>query len=163
MKRNSAARSAFFNPRILMAFALCAVGIAIAMLAFGLSSGASAQAQNQGTNGMQVAASYHNDVSRPLRSMAPWNPADAKSQHEHEANENPKVPYRHHNTTDPVVQNRHVSTFNLVAPSIPSTLLNFNGIPFPGVGCNCAPPDTNGAVGTTQYVQIVNEGYQVFD
>ena len=34
---------------------------------------------------------------------------------------------------------------------------------FPGVGCNCAPPDTNGAVGLTQYVQIVNEGYQVFD
>src|SRR5437868_6081945 len=32
-----------------------------------------------------------------------------------------------------------------------------------GVGCNCAPPDTNGAVGQTQYVQIVNEGYQVFD
>ena len=34
---------------------------------------------------------------------------------------------------------------------------------FPGVGCNCAPPDTNGAVGATQYVQIVNEGYQVFN
>ncbi|MGH7939065.1 MAG: dockerin type I repeat-containing protein, partial [Bryobacteraceae bacterium] len=29
--------------------------------------------------------------------------------------------------------------------------------------CNCAPPDTNGYVGLTQYVQIVNEGYQVFD
>ena len=29
--------------------------------------------------------------------------------------------------------------------------------------CNCAPPDTNGYVGQTQYVQIVNEGYQVFD
>jgi len=34
---------------------------------------------------------------------------------------------------------------------------------YPGVGCNCAPPDTNGAVGATQYVQMVNEGYQVFD
>src|SRR5262249_4189803 len=45
----------------------------------------------------------------------------------------------------------------------PSPILNFDGIPFPGVGCNCAPPDTNGAVGKTQYVQIVNEGYQVFD
>ena len=46
---------------------------------------------------------------------------------------------------------------------MPATILNFNGIPFPGVGCNCAPPDTNGAVGQTQYVQIVNEGFQVFD
>jgi hypothetical protein len=46
---------------------------------------------------------------------------------------------------------------------MPGTDLSFNGIPFPGVGCNCAPPDTNGEVGATQYVQIVNEGYQVFD
>src|SRR5437868_10826971 len=51
----------------------------------------------------------------------------------------------------------------MVAPNVASPLLNFDGIPFPGVGCNCAPPDTNGAVGKTQYVQIVNEGYQVFD
>ena len=41
--------------------------------------------------------------------------------------------------------------------------LNFAGIPYPGVICSCAPPDTNGEVGATQYVQIVNEGYQVFD
>src|SRR5204862_1070699 len=40
---------------------------------------------------------------------------------------------------------------------------NFDGIPFPGVGCSCAPPDTVGAVGATQYVQMVNEGYQVFN
>ena len=30
---------------------------------------------------------------------------------------------------------------------MPSPILNFNGIPFPGVACNCAPPDTNGEVG----------------
>ena len=49
------------------------------------------------------------------------------------------------------------------APNMPSTMLNFDGIPFPGVNCNCAPPDTNGEVGLTQYVQIVNQGLQVFD
>ena len=43
------------------------------------------------------------------------------------------------------------------------TSTSFNGIPFPGVTCNCAPPDTNGEVGATQYVQIVNEGFQVFN
>ena len=48
-------------------------------------------------------------------------------------------------------------------PSIPSPVLQWAGIPFPGVGCNCAPPDTNGEVGKTQYVQMVNEGLQVFD
>src|SRR5262245_29029820 len=46
---------------------------------------------------------------------------------------------------------------------MPSPILNFNGIPLPGVNCNCAPPDTNGEVGATQYVQIVNEGLQVFN
>ena len=48
-------------------------------------------------------------------------------------------------------------------PKMPSPILNFPGIPFPGVVCNCAPPDTNGDIGLTQYVQIVNEGFQVFD
>jgi hypothetical protein len=48
-------------------------------------------------------------------------------------------------------------------PYIPSPLLNFEGIDFPGVSCNCAPPDTNGDVGPTHYVQIVNTGIQMFN
>ena len=47
--------------------------------------------------------------------------------------------------------------------AMPTPSLNFDGIPFPGVGCNCAPPDTDGEVGATQYVQMVNKGYQVFN
>src|SRR4029077_6294849 len=60
---------------------------------------------------------------------------------------------------------QHVKATSLssTAPAIAAALNNFDGILFPGVGCNCAPPDTNGAIGKTQYVQIVNEGYQVFD
>ncbi len=46
---------------------------------------------------------------------------------------------------------------------MPNTILNFLGIGYPGVNCNCAPPDTNGAIGATQYIQIVNESYQVFN
>ena len=64
---------------------------------------------------------------------------------------------------DPVVQNWHVSEHGFTAPNIPLPIRTFDGVGYPGVGCNCAPPDTNGAVGATQYVQIVNEGYQVFD
>jgi hypothetical protein len=131
----------------------------------GLSSGGSLSAQapnaNQQSSGLTVGASYKNDISPPLRSMPRWKASDLKA--EHEANENPKVPYRHHDTPDPVIQKSHVSTLNLLAPNVPAPIRNFNGIPFPGVGCNCAPPDTNGAVGQTQYVQIVNEGFQVFD
>jgi hypothetical protein len=40
--------------------------------------------------------------------------------------------------------------------------LNFEGNDFDTV-CNCAPPDTNGAVGTTQYVQLVNTVFTVYN
>src|SRR5712692_3288255 len=171
MKRKSASESAFFGPRLVVAFVLCSVGTFLALVGLGLFSGASASVerpnQNQGPSGPQVGASYRNDVSPPMRDLPAWTAADLKQQHE--ANENPKVPYRHNDSADPVIQNSHVSMRSFVAPdspnspNLPSPILNFDGIPFPGVGCNCAPPDTNGAVGKTQFVQIVNEGYQVFD
>ncbi len=165
MKRKSPAESAFFNPRFLVGFILCLIGAVLALLGFGLLAGGSASAQgpnqNQGSSGVEVGASYQNDVSPPMRDVPPWSASGLKPQHE--ANENPKVPYRHKDSADPVIQKTSVSIRNIVAPNVPSPLLNFDGIPFPGVGCNCAPPDTNGAVGKTQYVQIVNEGYQVFD
>ena len=165
MKTKSASESAFFNPRILLGFVLCLIAILLALVGLGLFSAGSLSAQapnaNQQSSGLTVGASYKNDISPPLRSMPRWKASDLKA--EHEANENPKVPYRHHDTPDPVIQKSHVSTLNLLAPNVPATILNFNGIPFPGVGCNCAPPDPNGAVGATQYVQIVNEGFQVFD
>src|SRR5207302_8875681 len=70
---------------------------------------------------------------------------------------------QHQDSPDAAVQNPDISARALLAPTIPGPILNFKGIPYPGVGCNCAPPDTNGSVGSTQFVQIVNEGYQVFD
>src|SRR5213592_3855238 len=107
----------------------------------------------QGAQGrVLVGHSYKNDVSATLRST-PALPL--KRMPEREAAANPHVG-RHVNAKDPVVQQ------SLAAPSMPAPTLNFNGIPFPGVACNCAPPDTNGEVGATQYVQIVNEGFQVF-
>ena len=112
-----------------------------------------------GSQGMQVTASYHNDVSRPLRELAAEDVPQFRQ--EREAAENPKIPNSHVDSPDQVVEKSSLLRF--LAPSIPAPILNFNGIPFPGVGCNCAPPDTNGEVGATQYVQMVNEGYQVFD
>src|SRR5437764_8702644 len=165
MKKKSASESAFFNPRILLGFVLCSIASLLALVGLGLFSAGSLSAQapnaNQQSSGPTVGASYKNDISPPVRSMPPWKASDLKA--EHEANENPKVPYRHHDTPDTVIQKSHLATLNLLAPNVPAPIRNFNGIPFPGVGCNCAPPDTNGAVGQTQYVQIVNEGFQVFD
>lgn len=62
---------------------------------------------------------------------------------------------------DPIAQ---TSTGPLVSTT---SGLNFNGVGdtsnTPTNPCNCAPPDTNGAVGATQYVQIVNTAFAVYD
>jgi len=112
-------------------------------------------------NDVIVGASVHNDTSPPLRDM---KQEKVGKKVEHEANENPKVPasLKHRDSPDAAVQGYSL-LFQLLAPSMPSPLLNFDGVAFPGVACNCAPPDTNGEVGATQYVQIVNEGFQVFN
>src|SRR5207249_8048803 len=63
MKKNPASKSGFFNPRLLFAFALCSVGVLLALLGLGVYPGASAFAQgpkqNQSSIGVQVGASYH--------------------------------------------------------------------------------------------------------
>ncbi len=111
-------------------------------------------------NTITVGQSVQNDTSPPLRDM---KQKQVEKKAEKEANENPKVPatLKHKDSPDTAVQGS--SFTSQLATSMPATSLNFDGVPFPGVGCNCAPPDTNGEVGATQYVQIVNEGYQVFN
>lgn len=166
MKTKSPSCSAFFNLRFLISFALCLGGAFLALFAFAIYPGATAQAAPQQNSGIQFGQSYHNDVSPPLRDLPTmWPPPgmlDEKEKEAHEANLNPKLPMPLHvDVADPVVDSG--SLMRMLLPSIPSPALNFDGIPFPGVGCNCAPPDTVGAVGLTQYVQMVNEGYQVFN
>ena len=104
-------------------------------------------------------ASIRNDTSPPLREMK-QKPLDFRP--EREANPNPRIPHFHKDAPDRVVQKAPTTT-ELATANMPSALQNFNGIQYPGVACNCAPPDTNGEVGATQYVQTVNEGFQVFD
>src|SRR5215813_8450250 len=119
------------------------------------------QGNQKSEGGVTIGYSYHNDTSPPLRDIEP-KPIKPREREEEE-NENPKIPHHHLDQPDGALQDQSISLRSLLAPNMPDTILNFDGIPYPGVGCNCAPPDTNGAVGLTQYVQIVNEGYQVFD
>ena len=165
MKKNSSPRDAFFNPRVLFGFVLGSVGVALALIGFGLYPGASLLAQKPDQPQAQkwqpkweVIHSTYNDVSAPLREMATWDlpPVD-----EQEAPKNPKIGIVRESGSRPDTVVQKTFGESLLADVIPG--LNFDGIPFPGVVCNCAPPDTNGEVGATQYVQIVNMGYQVFD
>jgi hypothetical protein len=63
-------------------------------------------------------------------------------------------------SSDPVVQSTFATSNGALA-----TGLNFEGLGngFPNFSVNSAPPDTNGAVGATEYVQWVNESFAVFD
>src|ERR1043165_2558202 len=105
-----------------------------------------------------VGESIRNDTSIPVREMKQQPVFKPKK----EANENPKIAHFHKDAHDPVVQ-KSMGETDVSLPNMPGTSQNFNGMAFPGVACNCAPPDTNGEVGSTQYVQMVNEGFQVFD
>jgi uncharacterized repeat protein (TIGR01451 family) len=107
-----------------------------------------------GSSQMIVGHAVSHVRTRPLRSL---RPAPGTFRPEHEATPNPVLDSSHRTARDPVVQRR------LASPRMPAPSLNFDGIAYPGVNCNCAPPDTNGEVGATQYVQIVNQGFQVFN
>ena len=146
----------FVNHRLLTADSSSRIAL-LALAAFIVLPNHFARAQGK-ENKPVVIPSYHNDVSPALRDVEPW---PTQRVQEHEAAENPLIITEHVDRPDPVVQKS--ALLAELAPSIPAPILNFNGIPFPGVTCNCAPPDTNGEVGATQYVQIVNEGFQVFD
>ena len=102
--------------------------------------------------------SVRNDTSKPVREMKQLPVFRPKG----EPNKNPKIQHPHKDAPDRVVQ-KTIAADEFTAANMPTAEQNFNGMQFPGVACNCAPPDTNGEVGATQYVQMVNEGFQVFD
>ena len=166
MKKKSTWQSGFFKLRVSLILLLFSAGIFLALVGSGLFAAAEEQQTPQENSGIQVGQSYHNDVSPALRDLAPvWPPQkreEGEEEGEREANLNPKLPLPLHvDEPDPVID--HGLLALLVPDAMPSPTLNFDGIVYPGVACNCHPPDTNGAVGLTQYVQMVNEGYQVFN
>ena len=94
---------------------------------------------------------HRNDVSAPLREMATGLSHLLVNMR---VPENPKIGIVRASGSRPdtVVQNKFDD--QSAGQYIPG--LNFDGITFAGGTCNCAPPDTNGYVGLTQDVQIVN-------
>ncbi len=138
----------YFYPQLLGALILTLIFLAVGARQYQVTTAAA-----QGNGGVTVGKDYKHDVSPPVRDIVPL----PIPPHPNQEQISPLSVGHHLNQPDTVVQNL------LASPAMPGTSLNFDGIPFPGVSCNCAPPDTNGQVGSTQYVQIVNEGFQVFD
>jgi hypothetical protein len=108
----------------------------------------------------QVIHSIKNDTSGPLRLAHPPTKPFTGGGHEAARNEGPRMRGVEHKGVDTVVQ-RHFGS------SQPNPLLNFDGSTAaemgPFFGFTVAPPDTEGAVGATQYFQFVNSVFHIYD
>jgi len=115
-------------------------------------------AQNRLGNGkVTVLYPIKHDISRPLREIIPV-PILPEPENEH-----PVKPVPH------PLRNKATMRDLALQSSTQALLPVTNSLNFAGVGItggyfvSSAPPDTNGSIGATQYVQWVNTGFAVFD
>jgi hypothetical protein len=105
------------------------------------------------------------DVSPPLRDLVKTTQPPESTPREAEQLRLIPLPdgFKPPNDPDPALQRTAPRAPELLAPTV---INNFDGlgqgVPQGFTPC-CAPPDTNGAVGLTQYVQWVNLSFAVFD
>ena len=111
-------------------------------------------AASQNTQIRVVKESNH-DVSLPLREMAQNAPQAGSGVFEKEEHRAPAGYFVPVPGIDPVVQDHYLPAAGR------SGLLSFDGLT--GRQGQAIPPDTNGAVGGTQFVEIVNVVLQVYD
>ena len=110
--------------------------------------------------GAETSGLYHSDVSPPLTSMYLYPPRFEKEEHAVK-----RLPHHHPMGVlgarpDLALQQQAA----IALPALAATAgLSFDGTGVPNYGVNSAPPDTEGAVGATQYVQWVNTAFEVFD
>ena len=113
--------------------------------------------------GATVLQPIAHDVSAPLRSLHA-NPVapTGKGNHSHR-------PFRP-NSMGPSLPTAPGSIqTSAIGTAIPNTATNWEGLSnadnlaTPGVGISPVPPDTNGDIGPTRYVQWVNLSYAIFD
>ena len=163
----------FFNLHVLLELIIVFGSILLVLLGVGTFSDVSAQAnvgstastrqQEQQATAQQVGQTtvirpIHSDLSRPLRDQ----PVERlQVREEREAHVHPRVPIRHLDRPDPVIQSSFWQP--LAPPSVPTPIRHWQGISKPCDGCSY-PPDTSGAVGKTQYVELASiDALQVFD
>jgi len=128
---------------------------AAVLACFVLSSCIASFAQSR----MTVRRDVHRDVSPPLREMILHAPPPSLEKHEAEPVRRIPLPPGLTQIEEDSVRQRTVVPFTPVV-----------GTSFEGLGAgqygftvNSAPPDTNGTVGATQYVQWVNSSFAIFN
>ncbi len=121
------------------------------VLTIGVLFATSAMAQTV-RRGPEVVFERKHDTSRPLREITPKRmPANRGVVHE--------IRLLHPPRPMPLVARSDAAHQTVALPLVSTTA----GLNFDGVSDGSAPPDTNGAVGATQFVQWVNTEFAVFD
>ena len=111
---------------------------------------------------VEVSGAVQHDTLHSLRDVV-VNPADFKKMRDRVEHDIP-LPHVPVNQTDGAIQSfadRGTFAPTTLVSSVDGVGNGFSG-PQGSFTVNSAPPDTNGAVGATQYVQIVNSGFAVF-
>lgn len=115
------------------------------------------QAQDDGHGPVEVTMANHQDVSPPLRGMQAFAPGSESKR------EKPLRPIPQKDIANSAPDGAVQTTVNSTVSTTPPTSFGGIGQGVNGFSVQYAPPDTNGAVGATQYVQWVNTDFAVFD
>jgi hypothetical protein len=109
----------------------------------------------------EISKEVKHDLSPPLRDLPQLDLSQEKDKapREHPVKPIP-IPAQ---KNAPAEEDKGLQSIS-VGPFVAATpIANFDGVGIPNYGVNAAPPDTNGAVGSTQYVQWVNSAFAVFN
>src|SRR5438093_4591048 len=170
MKKKSTSQSAFFNLRVLIAAVFCLGALAVALFAQ-TKSARSTQQSNRSLGAQDAPGTQTPDVVRLMGPVIQNNdlrdlPYIAPS---HEFEEKRLMRYPHPEIPSPTNQSaypRFETFLKQIAPptpTMPAPLLTFDGMNSAQSGCMCLPPDTDGDVGLSHYVQSVNSSIKIFD
>jgi hypothetical protein len=177
MKKKSTSKSAFFNLRVLIASVLCLFGVFVALVgsgAFAQTKGTRAAQQPARSNARQDAPGTQTPdviqmvgpvrLDQDLRSL-PYIPQKPR---EEERRLTRYVPLSTGQTSAP--SGYALSGLKYVqallkniwrpAPTMPGPLFTFEGI---GDTCGCQPSDSEGDVGPNQYIEAINETFEIYD
>ncbi|MBI3748933.1 MAG: hypothetical protein HY262_08840 [Chloroflexi bacterium] len=154
-------RSSHRGPRSFAAAIVAALTLGSSMLGAGIAAPSALAGTKGDTVGpVEVSGSVRSDVSAPVRDLSGAAPSMSSDMAKKDKPLRP-LPNRGNalNQPDGVLQ------ASASAPSQPTAGIGFAGVGNGDYGFapNAAPPDTNGAVGATQYVQWVNESFAVFN
>jgi len=155
MNKKTGGKSGFFNPRIFAAFILVMTGVSIGVFSFAAPT---LPKRSQGSNGAiqpTVINSTFNGVSSAARDL-PVAPLAAPEPGDKDLPPVKPIQPVPADFVDKIVQTA------MGAAAAPAPIASFEGQSANDSGCGCIPPDTTGAVGPTQYVQMVNSTFSVY-